>query len=324
MTNVIYANGVASALSNKLLSKDVFVRMSDAKDNVEAFSILQETQFGSGMVVENSFAVDGLIDFETRALLNFVKEESPCEELKSFFLLPYDYKNIANYCKCLLVNENFEKTVDSEGFFDVLFIKDAINSKNFDNFKNRYIKNALEEFYELASKPKVNGSEADFIFKKYLYKNLEDVVKKNKVTASLLKLKIDCENLSVVMRAKTNFQFESQFLEGGEICFQTLNELFEEKKDSIEKIKNPLLVDIAKIVLGEKKDDKFVDFEIKKNNLFISFLKPHKFDNETLYPFAFYLFAKESEIKNVRLIMSYQNNNLKDKIKKRMLECYYG
>ena len=46
MKDYLYSNGVASALSSTLLSKDVYSRLVDAKGVGEALSILSETSFG--------------------------------------------------------------------------------------------------------------------------------------------------------------------------------------------------------------------------------------------------------------------------------------
>ncbi|MBQ9792431.1 MAG: V-type ATPase subunit [Clostridia bacterium] len=319
----LYANGVVSSLSKNLISKDTFVRMIDAKDNKEALSILQETNFGAGLTIDSPFDIEELLSLETKKLLKFVKEESPVEELQQYFLLQYDYKNIANFCKGLILEQDVESFVECEGNYEWLKIKDLISSKNFSGFNNCYIENALKDFQELASKTPVKGYEIDFLFKNYLYKNLKAMAKKNAIVKDIVNTRIDIENISNAMRSKTPYMFESQMLDGV-LSKKVLTKIFNKDDSVLSEISSPILKKFTELALSENKESAYVNFEILKNTYVFTLLLPNKFNIDNLAPFAYYCFQKESEIKNVRLIMSYQNNNLKNKIRERFLEYYGG
>lgn len=319
----LYSNGVVASLSKNLISKDTFVRMIDAKNNQDALSVLQETSFGAGLTIDSPFDIEELLKLETKKLLKFIKEESPVEELKQYFLLQYDFSNIASYCKGLILEQDVDSFVQCEGNYEWTKIKDLISSKNFSNFNNDYIENALKDFQELASKTPVKGYEIDFLFKNYLYKNLKAMAKKNAIVKEIVNTRIDIENISNAMRSNTLYSFESQMLEG-RLSKDILTKIFNKDSSVLSEISNPILKKFAKLSLSDNKENAYVNFEILKNTYVFTILLPNKFNIDNLAPFAYYCFQKESEIKNVRLIMSYQNNNLKNKIRERFLEYYGG
>ncbi len=316
----LYANGVVSALSTKLITKDCFNRMIEAKSNIEALNILQETAFGSGLTIDSPFEIEELTTFETKKLLNFIKEESPSEELTNLFLLPYDYSNIAGVCKAIVLNQDEIDFVEVEGLYEISKIKDLISSKRFEAFNNPFIENCLKDFQELSVKNLNMGYEIDLIFKTYLYKNLLDMSKKSKLINEIVNIYISIENISIAMRSNNVFIMQQQLLKGGFLTEDNLLKVFNKDNSVLSEIKNNVVKKFVEIALMDDNKEAFVRFEILKNNFVFSMLLPRKYDNDSLTPFALYCFEREAQIKNVRLIMSYQNNNLSKEIKKRFLE----
>ncbi len=316
----LYANGVVASLSNNLITKETFARMIDCKTNVEALSTLQETSFASGLVIETPFQIEELLNFETKKLLNFIKAESPIEELIWYFVLPYDYNNISAYCKSIVLNQSASTFIEAEGYYEISKIKEYVSSKSFDAFDNKFIKSALLEFQMLSSKPNIKGDEVDFIFKKYLYQNLREVCGKNQIIKKLVELKIDIENISCSMRANSQYHLEQQILDVATVNKETLLAIFNKNKDALYKVKDEILTKFVKLALQEKAKS-FIEYEKLRNQFPFMILEKNKDDINSIGPFATYCFKKDIEIKNVRLIFSYHNNNLSDQIKKRFLEC---
>lgn len=316
----LYANGVVASLSNTLVTKESFNRMIEAKTNEEALNVLQETNFASGIAIENPFQIEELLNFETNKLLTFIKNESPVEELVSYFALPYDYNNVSAYCKSIVLGQNVNNFVEVEGLLELSKIKELITTKNFDGFNNKYIKSALVEFQVIASKPNIKGDEVDFLFKKYLYQNLQEACKKNAITKLMVETNIDIENISTAMRASSQYHLEQQTLQGGVMDSETLLQIFKKSKDVLLKVSNPLLTKFVKLALSDNKEKSFVDYEKLKNTYPLALLENKKNDIDSIGPFANYIFKKQIEIKNIRLIMSYHNNKLGEYIKKRYLE----
>ena len=319
--SLLYANGVVASLSNSLVSQETFNRLIEAHSNTEALSILQETAFGSGVAIDSPFEIDEVLSFETKKLVEFIKNESPLEELTKFLLLPFDYNNIAGVCKGIVLNQNPDEYFEAEGCYEIAKIKDYITTKRFEEFKNPFINYLLNQFLEQASKPKLNGQEIDFLFKKCMYNNLREVVRKNALLSKIVGYEIDIENISVAMRAKTQFHFEQQLLSGKALSKDKLLKIFGKDRSVIDEVTDPILQKFVKYALAEDRGNAVVDFEIYKNKYIFEILKPKKLEIESFAPFLLYVYTKWGEIKNIRLIMSYHNNNLGDRIKKRFLEC---
>jgi len=313
MKDYLYSNGVASACSVHLLTKDIYTRLIEAKNVEEALSILSETTFGTSNNAQSGVLTkEEVVNLEFNKFIEFIKKESPNENLLKFLLLPYDYINIATYIKCG-GEQLFDSLVEVEGEYDKSKIKDIMQSKSYSNFNNKYLTFALEQVESISNK---SGWETDFIFKNYLYKNLLELSLKDKVLKNLVANKIDCENLSVCLRAKTRFELESQLIPCGNLKKQIFIMLFEKNSSALNNIQNNYIKQLAKIVL-EGSD--YSKFEVLRNNLELNILSTQKFDIESLAPFAYYVYKKFADIKNVRLILSYQQNNLKEKIKNKLL-----
>ena len=322
--SILYANSVVAAVSNNLITKECLNRMIEAADAKVALATLQETSFGSGVTIDSPFEFETLLNYETKKLLKFISDETPLEEFEQYFLLQYDYTNIASFCKGLLLGQDVDDFVEAEGNFEWNKIKDLVVSKNFKDFNNSFIEKALAKFKNYASEKQFKGFEIDFLFKKYMYENLKELGKKDKLINEIVNLKIDIENISVAMRANTQYSFESQMLKPATLKKEDLIKIFNKDTSVLSEIKNPIIQKFAKLALSKDTEKSYVSFEVLKNNFIFDCLKPKKFDINTIAPFAFYCFQKEAEIKNIRLIMSYQCNNLKDKIKQRFLEYYGG
>ena len=318
MKSNLYANGVASALSNSLITKETYARMIEAKNYNEALDVLSETSFGSGVENENITSREDILNFETKKLINFVKTESPLKEFEEYFLLTFDYANISSFCKCQSLGVDFLPYVEAEGIYTTAQIKEYILSKQYNNFNNPFIKQALVQFDKIESLFS-DGWEVDFIFKKYMYKNLLKLCSKYNILKELITNKIDAENLSVAMRATTHFQFEGQLLDGGNLNKQTLQKVFNKQKDAVNDIKNDTIKQLAKLCLT-KESSSYSKFEVIKNTLELRLFSEKQFEIETIAPFAMYVFKSLTQIKNVRLILSYQFNNLKDNIASKFLE----
>ena len=318
MKSNLYTNGVVSALTNSLISKETFNRMIDAKNYDEAFGVLSETSFGASSENESLSSREEVLNYETKKLINFVKTESPTEDFTKFLLLTFDYANILNFCRCQLLGVDFMPYVEAEGLYTLAQIKEYISAKHYDNFNNAFIKEALIKFDSVSSTTS-DGWEIDFIFKKAMYQNLLKVCAKQKVLKELIINKIDAENLSVSMRATTQFQLESQLLEGGNLSKNTLLKLFRREKNVLSDIKQPTLNQMAKLCLSDE-NLRYSKFEKLKNIIELKVLLPKQYEIESIAPFVLYVYRVLTQIKNVRLILSYQFNNLKDKIASKFLE----
>jgi hypothetical protein len=98
-----------------------------------------------------------------------------------------------------------------------------------------------------------------------------------------------------------------------------LIKIFKREKNVLSSIEQPILNQMAKLCMSED-SLRYSKFEKIKNTIELKLLLPKQYDIESIAPFVLYVYKVLTQIKNVRLILSYQFNNLKDKIAPKFLE----
>ncbi len=311
---ILYSNGVSESLSKNFLTQEVYYSLSKSKTLDEFFDILSQTSFEVG---DRAF-FHKECDENIRQIVSFVKNESPNEEFKSFFVLPYDFQNIANFCKCSLQNLDFTKYCEAEGNYSFSQIKDYISNKDYKSFHNKIIENCLQSFDALTG-GSFSASELDFVFKKYLFDNLFLLSKKNKMLRTLVDYLISIENISVATRARSEFELESQILEGGLFNKTQIHDFFTGNKLDVSQFDEIIVpfIEFAQSKTKSKVD--YMNFEKNKNAICEKYFYLKKSQVESIAPFAYFCYKRLNEIKNVRLIYSFISNNLNGEIKERLL-----
>lgn len=311
---ILYSNGVIASLSQSLLSKDFLNRLLECNTVEDMQNMLEETSYGFS---PEESTMQEKTHIETTKIIEFVKNESPDDKFTQFFLLPFDYENIQTFCKCLMLNLDAQNFIQVEGLYSFDEIKNNIAVKNYSNFKNNFIVEALTQFDKLSQDRTLSGWEIEYIFKKQMYANLLKI--SNALLTNLVKTEITIENISVASRARTQFELESQMLNGGYLNKNELLLIFKKDKSILHLNKNEEILPFIKLALGEKTTDNVVNFEKNKQNFKVKYFYERKDDIETISPFAYYCYKKLVDIKNVRMAYSYMENGLNNEIKKRVL-----
>ena len=312
---ILYSNGVVSRLSQNLLTKDFLNRLVDCQSIKDMLSLIEETPFGFS---EEETTINEKMNLETNKLLEFVKLESPDEKFTQFFLLPFDYENLQTFCKCSILNFEPKSYIATEGLYSYDQIKSNLITKNYSNFNNKFITSALKEFNKLSQDKTLNGWEVEFIFKKFLYMNLLKI-SANTILNKLVKSKITIENIYTASRAKTQFELESQVLDGGYINKNDLFLIFNRDKSALNLNVDITILPFIKLALNEKSFDGIINFEKNRQAFETKYFGSLKDNIETIAPFAYYCYKKLNDIKNLRLALSYMENGLNKETKKRIL-----
>ena len=148
----LYSNGVVSVLEGKLLKKETYNKIIDAKSYNDAKRIFKELD---SFVIENETieedkSIFDLIFKYRQNLFEFIKRESPSNQIKDFFLTPLDYDNVSCVVKNNFVNNDLFKTIEISGNIKADKIVNAVKLKNFDLILDKALKNDLKEFFEIS------------------------------------------------------------------------------------------------------------------------------------------------------------------------------
>lgn len=312
---ILYSNGVVSSLSQNLLNKDFFTRLSECNSTYEMQEIIEETSFAFS---QEETTINEKMLIETNKLIDFVKNESPDENFLKFFLLPFDYQNLQTYCKCLVLNIEANNYIKVEGLYSYDQIKNNLITKNYDNFKNPYIEKAIKYFNKLSQDKNLTGWEIELIFKKAMYENLLKI-SSNPILNKLVKYEITIENIYMSSRAKTHFELESQFIPNGYLNKENLLQIFNKDKAILNVCSDRNIMPFIKLAIGENTNESIIKFERNRQVFKAKYFYQNKNSVETISSFAYYVYRKLNDIKNVRLAYSYVENGQSKEIKKRIL-----
>ena len=280
-----YSNGVAAARSATLLDQKLILQLLDGS-LPQFFDVLKTTCYANNPNLEH---FDQFVDEELENLCNFVLKECSNKDFANLFLLPKDF---ANFCADIVAKREFKK------------------------LNNQHLKSAILQVLEL-DKQNLNDFEADNIFKKHLFCSLKEQTKDDFVK-KLLNFVLDVENIQIAIRCETDEDFCHQKLPNGDVDNKLLELIVNKNKDFLRLCPNNALASLAKILLGEGKQ-KFEKFEVQKRVEILNFVLQFATDNQTCAQFASYVFKKQFELENLRIIHNLKKLGLDDEIKSNLV-----
>ena len=287
----LYTNGVIAAISGRLIKKDTFYKMIDSNNLENAISVFNNTSFVKGKKVNSVYDVIKLVNLEKFNLHNFLKSECPEHIFIDYIDCYYDYYNLENIYKNILFNFKLEENNLIIGNYGIEKIIEALLSNNYDMFDNKFIKELFEKINFI--KDKLNSwSKIDFYFKSYYYKNLNDIAKKNKILYSLLKYKIDFQNLQLSARVNGFDEFQNQFIENGNLNLKFFETLIKEKR-VLNNINDKLINNWINILKNENLSEKLQKLQKESRILELKVLSNYIERIESAIPFLNIIIKKD-------------------------------
>lgn len=317
-------------LEKRLLSRGRLERMVDAKDTDEVFKILGETEYQQHLGnVERAEDYEKILSAELKrvyALMNELTGEKIIAELIS---LKYDYHNLKVLVKEKVSGKPMAHLYMPYGTQDVGKLRSAVLQGDFSELDER-IANALTETlndYEKNTDPQ----RIDIILDRAYFGHLMALVEETEIPMFMdyVKNQVDFVNIRTLVRVKKmdkDIRFlEEVLLEGGSIPRETILYSINDSLDTImaklrnEKLSRPILEGLESF----RKTGRLSDFEKIIDNSMMALNEPSKniiFGPEPLFS---YLFAKEAEIKALRIIMVSKINKLSpETIRERLRDLY--
>jgi V/A-type H+/Na+-transporting ATPase subunit C len=311
---------------SKLLGKTQYDRLIDSDSLDGALKFLHETPYGS--FLENG-------DFElalnaaAKNMYGDIANATPYKILVDFMRVKYDYHNIKALIKGKILEKDFSHILISTGIINVEELKAAINSgelKDLPAVMQKAIEATLED-YEANKDPQ----RIDIILDKYMFIHMREIVKdiNHEFINKYLTVLIDLTNIKTLLRVKrlnkeVSF-FRDLLIEGGKIDRGTFNELY---PDSIEGISHRLGSTEYGDMLKDSieyyaKTDSLALLEKNIDNYLMNYMKKAKFINLGPEPIVVYMYARETEIKNIRIILVGKLNKVSENlIRERLRDSY--
>ena len=309
----------------KLLTKQQLQRLADAKNLEDAIKLLNETSYSSELSkLDRPENYEQVLSEVLNKTYKEAMEISPEKSLVEILSCKYDYHNLKVLVKENILKEKFDSMYcmldgnEIEAFRELALKNDEGLSKDF--------KECLD-FFEATKDPQ----DIDiFIDKKYFEKvlSLAEEFKLEMIT-EYFKAMIDFINLRTFIRCRKQNQvketLEKVLIKGGDIETDKILDMFYEDIEILPiKLKAYKIGRVlSKIVEEYKNTNSLNSFEKSMDDYLVEIVRKAKsihYGAEVIFSF---LFAKELEIKNLRLILVGKVNGLSaDFIKERLREVY--
>lgn len=315
-----YAVARIRMLERSLLTEKNYIQMAEARTIEEALKILSEAGYGSG----NSL---GVKEYEHALAQQLAKAYADVAELMSgqrfmdVFLLKNDYHNLK-----VLIKEDISGVDGSDylvggGTVSVEVMKAAFRMKAYDTLPANMAE-AVIEAYSVYGKT-MSGQMIDIILDKAAFKDMNATadVSNNDFVKRYMAYVCDLTNLKSFLRIKnmkkTFEMFTSVFVPGGYLGMDSYRAAFSSENPAAG-FRGTYYEELC-----ESMTKGFTAFEKRCDDYLMQFVKDAKYASLTLEPMVAYIYARETEVKTVRIILNSKVNNIDpDVIKERLRDAY--
>ena len=317
-------------LETRLLDKAKFDRMIDGDSANEALKVLQESEYAGVMTgVKRPEDYEMVLARELKRVYELMYDASPVKSLVDIMGIKYDYHNIKVILKGMFLQKDFSHMLIPVGMMDVQTLKHSIENNNLGDL-NETMKEGIikaKEVFEETKDPQV----IDIILDNTMFKEMREIAKQidDKFVDKYVKVTIDSTNIKTLLRVKKQKKdkdfLEEVIIEGGEIDKDTLISML---YDAPENISNKLaFTDYGEIIrLGVEdftKSGSVNELEKLVDNYIMNMMKEAKYIPFGVEPLLAYIYAKETEIKIVRIIMVGKLNNISGEVIRERLRDIY-
>ncbi|MFN3411564.1 MAG: V-type ATPase subunit [Exilispira sp.] len=344
----IYLSSVIKTKEKQLLSDGDFIEMLE-QDFSKFFSILVEKGYHLHDEKEN-ISFERLYEWEIWHLYHLIEELlniSELNNLRPLFYLQNECINLKLIGKKVLFSENQANQITSDKLDNLPLNSYTIHSKteilsffkeflNSNEFIEKYSSDDI--FKELAkdlvkyNRENLSGSKLDILIDQFYFSSISKLVKSidSKFLMTFYDIFSFLINIKNILRLyfenKEYIDFEPFYIDSTFISKDICKNLFETKFEKISSflIGNPLAFKISEIVANVLKDknlsfvEKFIDdtmtLFLKEN------MKSAFFNFENLFA---YKWAKEIELKNIKILYIGKKNNLPEEMIEKLIRKSY-
>lgn len=304
--NYPYANGVISAIENKILDRNKLYVLTKYQKN-EFVKVLQAMNYG-GKSDTTNISLEELINSENQLVRNFIDEISPDKKATDLFYLVNDALNI----KVLYKYKIYKNKIYSN---KTLEKNDLLNIGSF-KYDDLY-KAIIDDDFDISSKSlkgliiNINKKITQDISPRLLSTIIDNEVysfalkeTSNSILTSYIKHKIDFNNVIVIFRCKNlkwnKNEFLSMILDNGYIKKETFSEIYDLSKEDISKnLEKYYDGKISKLLNSLDSVD---DYQLEFDRLMLDIMKKYKDEPLNIGPIIYYYLLKAAEAQNIRIL----------------------
>lgn len=310
----IFASVLIRSKESALLKRSDFESLAEQESIEALLRVLSEYGYGEGVTegsgMQQAREFEALLEDNMREAYESLLSLTADEPQMKLFLYQNDYRNAKVLLKAEGLNIDPMPLLTETASIQPQRMQDSFRKRDFALLSSA-MKEGITEAYEAFSKSR-DPQEIDIILDKACCLDMLNAAEElgNDFVLEYVKLAIDCINISAFVRlrkiAKPLAFFTRSFAEGGNIDKRVFESIYNEENTAIAPKLAPYgygeLFSVGAQALSET--GSYALFECILDNLKMNCAKSVKYQPFGLETIAAYLVAKETEIKNLRIILS--------------------
>ena len=324
-----YASGLIRAKESKMLTGSQFARMLDASSPEEAYKVLTDAGYGLGGRTYGVFAYEQLLADEMKKCFMLLAGIAPKAEVIKAFQRRFDYFNIKVLLKAELSGQDIPPILADTGTIGSDSMTRIIRERDYGEL-TPLMADAVMQVYDVFSRMR-DPQAVDLILDKASYQEFTADMRNidSPFLHDLADYIIDITNIRMFIRARSlnkTWDFIMKLLlDGGtidkDVYFRNSDKPADSFADDIRSSRYGEAVQKGLEMVKTGKNSSGLEKVL--DDLLMSYIRRAKLVTIGVEPLIAYLFAKETEIRNVRMIMTGKINNLpEDMIRERLREAY--
>lgn len=325
----IFSSALIRARERTLVPEADLIKAAEAKDFKEAMAVIEEYGYGDGKSLENPRDFVKVLNAEEEKAYDLVFSAVPEGSELEFLKCVKDYHNAKAILKASFLNMSPETYVTRGGAFEARTLEAMIKERNL-VFLSPEMRAAITEASEVFGKGG-DPQEVDIILDKACYKEMmrraEDT--ENGFLTGYVSLLIDILNVTTFVRLRQMGKpwtfFQRVFLAGGKISQGLFVSSYEENYQQLGDKFGPygFAEILEKGAVAARDTGLYSLMEKLCDDKRMEYIKDAKFVPFGIEPAAAFIIAKESEIKNLRMILTGKiAGTPKEVIEERLRETY--
>ena len=310
-------NVTIRVLENDLLNQAIYDRMLAADSFRDAVSILRETTYRDEVekVLENH-NYDDMITEELVETYQKLFSITPDPKLVELASLRYTYQNLKVMIKEWIAETNFSEMYFDIGRFDLTELRQAVQLGKSEVLPRAYldtINDAKTDYSEFK-----NVHQVEVLIDRHYFKHLKQLAMEtgHPTIVDIVNMQIDFKNISTLIRAKyqnrTKNFLRSVLSDAGSFEIEKLIQLgVGDARNLIQSLAETKYKDVlneslitAGIGISSIKFDYYTD------NALMRKMQDAKLQAFGPLPMLAYIYAKETEVRNLRLVLSAKENQI--------------
>ena len=301
---------IIRANEKTLLDPAALDRVLESDQIDQAMNVLAEFGYGDGKELASPRDFEKVLRAELDRVYSLVFSIVPDKEEIELFLLPNDYHNAKVLLKSEFLGIDAAPLLVDTGTVAAEKLSDAVRERNY-IFLSAEMKEGLLEAAEVFSKGR-DPQEIDIILDKACYRDMQKRAELtgNDFIIGYVKLLTDILNVNTFIRLREigkPFEFfRKVFLPGGDIDEKVFTGSYEEGYQQLADKMAPFgFRDVfAQGAAAVQAEGKYTLLEKLCDDMKMKYMKDAKYITFGIEPVCAFLTAKESEVKNLRMILT--------------------